>query len=39
MKSLKELTKMVLEFKEDQMPKCVIIIGGPGAGKTYWMNA
>lgn len=39
MKSLKEYTRVILEFKEDQMPKCVIIIGGPGAGKTYWMNA
>lgn len=39
MKSLQEYTKFILEFKEDQMPKCVIIIGGPGAGKTYWMSS
>ena len=39
MESLKEYTRVILEFKEDQKPKCVIIIGGPGAGKSYWMNA
>ena len=39
MKSLKEYTRVILEFKEDQKPKCVIIIGGPGAGKSYWMSA
>ena len=26
------------EWKQDLMPQCVIVMGGPGAGKTYWMD-
>lgn len=26
------------EWKQDLMPQCVIIMGGPGAGKTWWMH-
>lgn len=29
---------LLLEFKMDMMPKCVIVMGGPAAGKTWWMN-
>lgn len=32
------LLQYLTEFKQDLMPQCVIVIGGPGAGKTYWMN-
>lgn len=28
----------VNEHKVDLMPQCIIVMGGPGAGKTYWMN-
>lgn len=32
------LLQYLTEFKQDLMPQCVVVIGGPGAGKTYWMN-
>ncbi len=40
MKSITEYIKesMLLEFAADMTPQVLIIMGGPGAGKTYWMN-
>ena len=40
MKSLSEFLNesLVLEFKEDLKPRTVIVMGGPGAGKTFWMQ-
>lgn len=40
MKSLIEYINeaLLLEFKQDLMPQTVIVMGGPGAGKTYWME-
>lgn len=40
MKSLSNyLTEsLLLEFKQDLMPQTILVIGGPGAGKTYWME-
>ena len=35
---MKSFKQFILEFKQDMMPKAVVIIGGPGAGKTYWMS-
>ena len=35
---MKTLSEYIFEFKQDLMPKCIVIIGGPGAGKTYWMS-
>ena len=35
---MKDLYTYLTEFKQDLMPQCVVVIGGPGAGKTYWMN-
>lgn len=35
---MKSLFQYITEFKTDLMPQCVVVIGGPGAGKTYWMN-
>lgn len=35
---MKSLLQYITEFKTDLMPQCVVVIGGPGAGKTYWMN-
>lgn len=32
------LFQYLTEWKQDLMPQCVVVIGGPGAGKTYWMN-
>lgn len=32
------LLQYLTEWKQDLMPQCVVVIGGPGAGKTYWMN-
>lgn len=32
------LFQYLTEFKQDLMPQCVVVMGGPGAGKTYWMN-
>lgn len=32
------LNDFLFEWKQDLMPQCVVVIGGPGAGKTYWMN-
>lgn len=29
---------IVLEFAADLKPQVVIVMGGPGAGKTYWMK-
>lgn len=29
---------LLLEFKQDLMPQTIVVIGGPGAGKTYWME-
>ena len=29
---------LLLEFKADLGPQTVIVMGGPGAGKTYWMK-
>ena len=26
------------EHKQDMMPRCIVMMGGPGAGKTWWMN-
>jgi Cdc6-like AAA superfamily ATPase len=26
------------EWKQDLMPQCIIVMGGPGAGKTHWMD-
>lgn len=36
MKSLSEY--LILEFKGDLKPRTIIVMGGPGAGKTYWMQ-
>ena len=36
MRSLYEA--VVDEWKQDSFPQAIIIMGGPGAGKTYWMN-
>lgn len=30
--------KLILEHRNDLKPIICIIIGGPGAGKTYWMQ-
>ena len=30
--------KLILEHRNDLKPIFCIIIGGPGAGKTYWMK-
>lgn len=38
MRTLSQYNELIVEFKQDNMPKCVVIIGGPGAGKTYWMS-
>lgn len=40
MKDLKDyITEQVLlEFAADLKPQVVIVMGGPGAGKTYWMK-
>lgn len=40
MKSLSEFINenLILEFKEDLKPRTIIVMGGPGAGKTYWMQ-
>lgn len=40
MKSLSEFINenLILEFKEDLKPRIIIVMGGPGAGKTYWMQ-
>lgn len=35
---MKQLYDYITEFKQDLMPQCVVVMGGPGAGKTYWMN-
>lgn len=35
---MKTLYDYIIEFKVDLMPQCVVVMGGPGAGKTYWMN-
>ena len=35
---MKNFKEFILEFKQDMRPKAVVIIGGPGAGKTYWMS-
>lgn len=35
---MKSFSEYIFEFKQDLMPKCIVIIGGPGAGKTYWMS-
>lgn len=35
---MKSLLQYITEFKTDLMPQCVVVIGGPGAGKTYWMD-
>lgn len=35
---MKTLYDYITEFKVDLMPQCVVVMGGPGAGKTYWMN-
>lgn len=35
---MKALYDYITEFKQDLMPQCVVVMGGPGAGKTYWMN-
>ena len=32
------LYQFLTEWKQDLMPQCVVVMGGPGAGKTYWMN-
>lgn len=32
------INEYINEHKVDLMPQCVIVMGGPGAGKTYWMN-
>ena len=32
------LFQYLTEWKQDLMPQCVVVMGGPGAGKTYWMN-
>lgn len=32
------LFQYLTEFKQDLMPQCIVVMGGPGAGKTYWMN-
>ena len=29
---------LIFEFKADLQPQVVIVMGGPGAGKTYWMK-
>lgn len=29
---------IINEWKQDLMPQCIVVIGGPGAGKTYWMD-
>ena len=34
----KLLEKLILEHRNDLKPIICIIIGGPGAGKTYWMQ-
>lgn len=40
MKSLFQyITESVItEFKTDLMPQCVVVMGGPGAGKTFWLD-
>ena len=35
---MKNLYQYLTEWKQDMMPQCVVVVGGPGAGKTYWMN-
>lgn len=35
---MRTLFQYLTEFKQDLMPQCVVVMGGPGAGKTYWMN-
>ena len=32
------LYQFLTEFKQDLMPQCIVVMGGPGAGKTYWMD-
>ena len=32
------LLQYLTEWKQDMMPQCVVLMGGPGAGKTYFMN-
>lgn len=41
MKELKEFlveSLMINEFKQDLKQQTIIVMGGPGAGKTYWME-
>jgi len=35
---MRTLFQYLTEFKQDLMPQCVVVMGGPGAGKTYWMD-
>ena len=35
---MRNLYQYLTEWKQDMMPQCVVVVGGPGAGKTYWMN-
>ena len=32
------LFQYINEWKTDMMPQCIVVMGGPGAGKTYWMD-
>jgi len=32
------LFQYLTEWRQDLMPQCVVVMGGPGAGKTYWMD-
>lgn len=32
------LYDFLTEWKQDLMPQCVVLMGGPAAGKTTWMN-
>jgi hypothetical protein len=32
------LSQYLTEWKQDMMPQCIVVMGGPGAGKTYWMD-